>query len=91
MTSTINPIINTAANEAYGTTGLDVRNAICSMKGFDPEMWFPAPSNQVSEHNAKFVCGVCPLARDCADQARVNRYDGVWGGVLFRNGREVNR
>lgn len=83
--------INTAANEAYGPTGLDVRSAVCAMRGFDPEMWFPAPSNRTSEHNAKFVCGVCPLATACAEQARTNRYDGVWGGVLFRNGREIAR
>lgn len=80
----------TTIDTTHGTTNLNVQEAVCARRGFDPEMWFPSPSEHVPLHNAKFVCGICPLKEACARMAADNKFDGVWGGTFFKNGRAVN-
>lgn len=59
-----------------------VERAAC--RGEDPEMWFPTGTRDLSgvqTRYAKAVCRVCPVRRECLNDALVNgiRY-GIWGG-----------
>lgn len=51
----------------------------------DPEMWFPGDTTgpwipQIEE--AKAVCRMCPVLRECRDWAMGHRQEsGIWGGM----------
>lgn len=51
--------------------------------GIDPDIWFPTKGKGKSNvgHEAKVICGSCPVARDCLTYAVSRREKfGIWGG-----------
>jgi WhiB family transcriptional regulator, redox-sensing transcriptional regulator len=55
-------------------------NAACTQA--DPEIFFPAPGDELGEAKAKAVCRACPARSECLSYALVHRIDyGVWGGA----------
>ena len=66
------------------------RDALCSQT--DPEAFFPEQLRQGDE--AKAICKMCPVKKDCFDYAvSNNETNGIWGGVDFtirKNQREEN-
>lgn len=65
------------------TDDVDWHLALCAEE--DYEAWFPFPSE--SYDYAAGVCARCPISGGCRDFAATNGESGVWGGVLFDNGR----
>ena len=55
-----------------------LEDALCL--GTDPEVFFPGLGD--SNHDAKRVCGACPVAAECLAFALAgNVGHGVWGGM----------
>lgn len=63
-------------------------DALCAQA--DPEAWFPEKGGSTRE--AKAICGRCPVAAECVDDAltREERF-GVWGGLSERERRRILR
>lgn len=62
--------------------------AVCA-DGYDPELWYPHPTTEASTATA--LCSICPIRLQCLEAAlERGEPDGIWGGVLFRNGRQVD-
>ena len=56
----------------------------------DPEIFFPAPGDEVGEAKAKAVCRACPARSECLAYAVVYRIeDGVWGGASEEERRAI--
>lgn len=57
--------------------------------GTDPEAMFVQGAAQ---HQAKKICGGCPVRRECLADALDNRTEfGVWGGMTERERRALLR
>lgn len=56
----------------------------------DPDMWFPEKGG--TTHEAKRICGRCPIRAECLEGAlaRGERF-GVWGGLSERERRRLTR
>jgi WhiB family redox-sensing transcriptional regulator len=62
--------------------------AACS--GVNPDLFFPDRGGDTTE--AKKVCAVCPVRRECLDYAlEAGEVHGVWGGLSERQRRRVRR
>lgn len=70
-------------------TALDLSRAACATGAFDPELWFPDPTDVTSRSRAKAVCAVCPIRAECAEFGEWNKMTGVWGGVDLVRGKTV--
>src|SRR6266566_1570875 len=58
----------------------------------DPEIFFPAPGDEVGEAKAKAVCRACPVRSECLAYAVVHGIDdGVWGGTSEERRRAIRR
>lgn len=68
-------------------TALDMSRAACASGVFDPEMWFPDPTDDTSRSRAKRVCGMCPIRDTCLVFGVDNKMTGVWGGVDLVRGK----
>lgn len=56
--------------------------AACAAPQYDPELWFPNPTDLLAVTEAKAICATCPLIRQCRDYALDPRIsDGIWGGM----------
>lgn len=54
--------------------------AVC--RDYDPEMFFPDPSDTVGQREAKAVCARCPVRVECLTEAdRRHEQYGIWGGL----------
>lgn len=73
----------TAANSYPWPVEKVLPDPVCA--SHDPELWFPDDTDDYEE--AKRLCGTCPLAALCRDVAATRGEYGVWGGVLYKNGR----
>lgn len=51
----------------------------------DPDLWFPDDKDDYSEAIA--LCQTCPLQTLCREIAATRGETGIWGGILFKNGR----
>lgn len=51
-------------------------------QGYDPEMWFPDPTDHKARIKAKAICNTCPGKAKCLQWAfdADERY-GIWGGL----------
>lgn len=48
----------------------------------DPDMWFPAPSDEIATEAARAVCRACPVVTTCRDYAIPQPgLEGIWGGL----------
>lgn len=48
----------------------------------DPDMWFPAPSDEATIEAAQTVCRACPVITICLDYAIPQPgLEGIWGGL----------
>jgi hypothetical protein len=61
----------------------------------DTDMFFPERGDGAAVDAAKAVCGACPVAADCLDEA-INLPDGwgeigIWGGTSGRQRRVLVR
>ena len=55
-----------------------------------PELFFE--TEPVAVHEAKTLCGQCPVRADCLGGALQRREPwGIWGGQMFENGRIIAR
>ncbi|MCL2471697.1 MAG: WhiB family transcriptional regulator [Propionibacteriaceae bacterium] len=63
-------------------------SALCAQT--DPEAFFPEKGGSTRE--AKSVCKVCEVKRDCLEYALAHdeRY-GIWGGLSERERRKLKR
>ena len=64
-------------------------------RGMDTDMFFPERGDGAAVDAAKAVCGACPVAADCLDEA-INLPDGwgafgIWGGTSGRQRRILLR
>ena len=64
-------------------------------RGMDTDMFFPERGDGAAVDAAKAVCGTCPVAADCLDEA-INLPDGwgafgIWGGTSGRQRRIMVR
>lgn len=64
-------------------------------RGMDTDMFFPERGDGAAVDAAKAVCGTCPVAADCLDEA-INLPDGwgeigIWGGTSGRQRRVLVR
>jgi WhiB family redox-sensing transcriptional regulator len=51
--------------------------------GRDVSVFFPEPGEP--DEDARAICAVCPVRRQCYDLAEANGEEhGIWGGVNFR-------
>lgn len=66
---------------------LDLSQAACASGLFDPELWFPHPTDDESWTRAKSVCAVCPIRSDCLEFGIANKMTGVWGGADMARGK----
>lgn len=55
----------------------------------DPELFFPHESDPADE--AKAVCAVCPVRRECLAFALTHQVEGVWGGTTTAERRSLRR
>lgn len=54
--------------------------AVC--RDYDPELFYPDPSDTVTARQAKAVCATCPVRAECRAAASARREPyGIWGGV----------
>ena len=58
-------------------------------RGMNTDMFFPERGDGAGVDVAKAVCGTCPVAADCLDEA-INLPDGwgeigIWGGAVVEN------
>ncbi|WP_395725793.1 WhiB family transcriptional regulator [Nakamurella sp.] len=60
-------------------------DARAACRGHDPELWFPAPTQDRSV--AVGLCRGCPIRESCEQWAMASLASGIWGGVLFDRGR----
>lgn len=57
-------------------------NQKAACDGYDPEMWFPMPTDPVTRTYAIEICQTCPLLFGCRDFALENYIrHGIWGGI----------
>lgn len=82
-----------AAADIYGTGGEEGElawqaEALCAQT--DPEAFFPEKGG--STRDAKRVCGVCPVRKECLKYAMDNdeRF-GIWGGLSERERRRLRK
>lgn len=66
---------------------LNINLAVCADQKFDPELWFPHPTDDDKREAAKNVCATCPIITDCLNYGLATKADGVWGGRWMVNGR----
>ncbi len=64
-------------------------------RGMDTDMFFPERGDGAAVDAAKAVCGTCPVAADCLNEA-INLPDnwgtyGIWGGTSGRQRRAGGR
>lgn len=65
-----------------------MESAAC--RGMDPELFYPHKGD--SPTNAKQVCYVCQVKRECLEYAlQNNERDGIWGGASERERRQIKR
>ena len=66
-----------------------LREGICVQ--MDPELWFPEVGGSGAE--AKRICRLCPVRRDCLDYAlsQPEVLMGVWGGLTADERRVPRR
>ncbi len=66
--------------------------------GMDPELWFPAPSDELARQQALQVCARCPVIEDC--RAEVTRREsgsprahvhGIYGGWTAAERQSMRR
>jgi Transcription factor WhiB len=61
--------------------------AVCTSGDYDPELWWPHPSQDAVE--ARAICAGCPVLGDCRDAYLDNDSpgdrDGIWAGVRGRD------
>jgi hypothetical protein len=65
--------------------------ALCARRGMPPEMfWHPSDRKKTTtrlellfeQRSVARTCHACPVRQACLDDARANRSEGIWGGVL---------
>lgn len=79
------------SEEVSGPLALSWR-AKGSCRGSDPSVFYPSPDDETLAHQAKMICGVCPVRRPCLEYALVSREKhGVWGGMTERERRRILR
>jgi WhiB family transcriptional regulator, redox-sensing transcriptional regulator len=61
----------------------------------DPELFFPIGTTEPAlrqAHDAKAICAVCPVTRQCLSWALESNQDtGIWGGLTERERRSLRR
>ena len=71
------------------TTG-DRQDWVTLCETEDPELWFPAPSDQATSDRAVAICKQCPVVQACAQFALDNKEMlGVWGGLTEEQRRRI--
>lgn len=68
------------------------QNAVCV--DVDPELFFPVSAEGSMPYlmqlrKARDVCGVCPVWRQCVDEAVRFGLVGIWGGTTERERRSL--
>ena len=62
------------------------KSAVCA--GVDPDVWFPERGEAGTD--AKMICAICPVRRDCLNDAIQNGMtEGIWGGMNPTERHEV--
>lgn len=57
----------------------------------DPETFFPEPGRRDLVQIAKAICGRCPIATACRENAIRSGEHGVWGGTTEEERRQIRR
>lgn len=67
--------------------------AICLKEKMNPDLFFSeGRGHSAKSPEAKEACGRCPVKDSCLDFAlKHNIRDGVWGGTVYRERRELRR
>lgn len=65
-----------------------IKEATC--RGLDPDLFFPERGESTRE--AKSICAICPVRRECLELAvqKVEKF-GIWGMMSERERRKVRR
>ncbi|MEV0698620.1 WhiB family transcriptional regulator [Saccharopolyspora sp. NPDC050389] len=57
----------------------------------DPETFFPEPGRRDLVKAAKAICGRCPIAAACRENAIRSGERGIWGGTTEDERRQILR
>jgi WhiB family redox-sensing transcriptional regulator len=61
-------------------------------QGIDTEAFYPREEHPRAAEEAKWICGQCPVKRECLrDAIRREDWHGVWGGTTGAERRSVVR
>lgn len=80
-------LITTHVAPASGMRGITDtswhQRAVCqSLDPYEAEIFFPLPRDHAAIAEAKALCALCPVQRDCLNYALENDlHEGVWGGL----------
>jgi WhiB family transcriptional regulator, redox-sensing transcriptional regulator len=58
--------------------------------GWDPDIWFPEPSDILTTRTAKRICARCPLSDTCLLEHMYEDY-GIFAGLDGHERRELRR
>jgi WhiB family redox-sensing transcriptional regulator len=64
--------------------------AAAACNGWDPDIWFPEPSDRRQTAVAKRICRRCPLRDACLLKGMSDDY-GIFGGLDATERRELRR
>jgi WhiB family transcriptional regulator, redox-sensing transcriptional regulator len=74
--------------EARPAPGVWAEQAACS--GCSPDLFYPERGGRTEE--AKKVCAICPVRKECLDHAlAAGEVHGIWGGLSEKQRRRVRR
>ena len=67
-------------------------DGLCRNGGYDPDLWFPHPTDFNLMKLAKRVCYRCPVIMECREIALARgERNGIWGGLTETQRKKMRR
>lgn len=78
--------------EEYGMDENWETEGLCRTGGYDPDLWFPSPTEFSLIKLAQKVCYRCPVIMECRTTAIARgEKNGIWGGLTELQRRRMRR
>lgn len=77
---------SSVGDENWETEGL------CRNGGYDPDLWFPHPTDITVRNLAQRVCYRCPVIMECRTTALIRgEKNGIWGGLTETQRKKMRK
>lgn len=88
----IKPDVKWVHPESLGIDENWETQGLCRVGGYDPDLWFPSPTEFSLVKLAQKVCYRCPVIMECRSTAIARgERNGIWGGLTEAQRKRIRK